>query len=76
MGGETAAHTTGNFQRHLMDIKLCKRNLKKLSFSTCLYMAHLVLKAKCGEQRLSRVLVLRCTNLSCLVQLICKNEHF
>lgn len=22
MGGETAAHTTGNFQRHLMDIKL------------------------------------------------------
>lgn len=24
VGGETAAHTTGNFQRHLMDIKLCK----------------------------------------------------
>lgn len=24
VGGETAAHTTGSFQRHLMDIKLCK----------------------------------------------------
>lgn len=65
MGGETAAHATGNFQRHLMDIKLCKQNVKKLSFSTRLYMAHLVLKAKCAEQNSSRT----SSNLSCLVQL-------
>lgn len=59
-----------------MDIKLCKRNLKKIKpLNLVLYMAHLVLKAKGGEQRLLRVLVLRCINLSCVVQLTCKNEH-
>lgn len=48
--------------------------LKKLSFSTCLYMAHLALKAKRGEQAIrgSRTWVL----LTQAVQLICKNEQF
>lgn len=29
MGGETAAHTTGNFQRHLMDIKLLASQFRR-----------------------------------------------
>lgn len=50
-----------------MDIKLCKWNVKKVSFSTCLYMAHLVLEAQCGERRLSiQFWSLGASNWSCL----------